>query len=169
MSGWRHVLFSTLLCVPSLYVTQSGNRPVSATKSSMLFCAYGSYSVVSKQYHPTVVVTVVDVYSERKLERGGISEVTLIASSGQATTMTRLVNVEVFGEPHLPHESYGKYYLDTNPSGTTRRWNGILPAGDIRLRIRAEVSNLASNPERCRVRVGPYVIEGPVNFGPWAQ
>ncbi len=167
MSVWRHILLSILLYVPGLCSTQSGNMPVSGTKSRMLFCAYGSYSLQSPRYHPTVVVAVLDLYSERKLEAANVSEVALIARGGQESTMTRLVKVEIFGEPHLPHESYGEYYLDTNPAGATRPWTGVLPLGHVHLRIQPEVSNLPS-PERCRVKVGPYVIEGPVSFGPWA-
>ena len=170
MSGWQQIIFSALLCAPVLNMHLPARQHVAAdVKSYMVFCAYGSPSFVSPKYHPELAVAVVDVSSPRKIENAAVSDVALIARNGDTEKMMRLAKVEIFGEPHFAGEGYGEYYLDTRPAGTTRPWNGTLPAGEIRLRVQAELTNKASHPEHCRVKVGPYVIEGPVNMGPWAN
>jgi hypothetical protein len=168
MKGWRYLMLGTLLCVPPV---QSGRLAgeVPAANSRIVFCAYGSPSLVSSQMHPTVVVVIVELHGRSRSEKMGISDVALIARNGGTTIMKRLDSVAVFDKRRLPNETLAAYYLNGTSSDKAQQWNGILPTGMLRLRVEAEVSNLAARPELCRVRIGQQVIEGPLSFGPWVN
>ncbi len=133
MISWQQVMLSAPFCALAFNLQAPAWHVPDVAKTHLIFCAYGSYSFVSPQYHPEVAVAVVEVDSPKKIENAVISDVALIASNGEATTMTRLAKVEIFEEPFFAGEGYGEYYLDTDPASKSRRWNGILPAEKIRL------------------------------------
>ncbi len=74
------------------------------------------------------------------------------------------MTVEDFDQPGKAGADYFAYYLASG----MRVWSGKLPAGDIRLRVRVTLPRRPEGmPERCEVKLGPYVIEGPID-GEWS-
>jgi len=93
-----------------------------------------------------------------------VSGFNLFDVAEKATKTKRVVEVADFYRPPRD-ETDGQfaYYLD---GGSTRLWNATLPAGMIRLRVRAALVDGPIAPTKCKLTVGPYVIEGRVN-GSW--
>ena len=96
-----------------------------------------------------------------------VSDFILLGRHGGTTAMKRVVQIDVFEpgpfiyvRPGAPAK-FG-YYLNPGPGNGTHAWDRTLPAGKIRLRIRGALKAAPVEPERFRLRLGPYVIEGPV-------
>jgi hypothetical protein len=77
----------------------------------------------------------------------------------------RVVEIDVFEGKRIAAEGEAAYYLN---QGDTHPWNGILPAGRIRLRLRIRVAfveePLIADPrqQRFRFRFAGNLIEGAV-------
>lgn len=144
----------------------------SATAKS-LFCAHGPYRGLTRnppppEFYSEFAVAVVEIDSPNETRNVSVSGFVLFDKTGKATKSKRVVSVEEFNRPRVATEGEFAYYLNPgdNPDDT-RPWNGTLPAGKIRLRIRVElVKAPLTYPVRYRVRVGRRVIEGPVD-GAW--
>jgi hypothetical protein len=116
------------------------SRPATKEAAKMLFCAYGFASLTPRPtpsgFARYLALTVVEINSPREVTNPPISEFELFDDSGQATKLKRIIKVDDFDEPGV-FEGNEDFYFATNPSGGTRPWNGTLPGGRIRLRIRA--------------------------------
>ncbi len=137
--------------------------------AKMLFCASGSEggqpnSPIRGQ-DMEFAVAVFEINNPAGLSGQSISDFVLADDSG--TKRPKRVDVVVFKKLPRRHESLGGYYLD--PAGPALPWNGTLPKGTIRLHVSAAFGEQypAKNSARCRVRVGPYLIVGPLNMR-WA-
>lgn len=109
-------------------------------------------------------LAVVEIDSHRIITNATVSDFRLWDRAGKEQNLTHAVSVEVFNRVHVPSEGSATYYL--NRGGTTP-WDGTLPARAIRLRVRSGFSaNPAEDFMRFRIKIGPYVIEGPVE-GTW--
>ena len=86
--------------------------------------------------------------------------------AGRATKLKRVVEIDVFEEHRVATEGLFAYYLNTT-SNPTRPWDGTLPAGRIRLRVRVALVAVPVDPVRFKLTIGRYVIEGLVD-GSWA-
>jgi hypothetical protein len=106
----------------------------------------------------------VEINSPSKMASAAVSDFVLFDQVGKAKKFRRVIEVEVFDRTHAANEGLEAYYL--NPGGT-RPWNGTLPAGKIRLRIRVSLIDEPIAPVRFKLTIGPYLIEGPVNGGAW--
>ena len=133
-----------------------------------LFCAFGGIGMTP--IHPPpgfeseFAVAVVEINSPSETSNVAVSDFVLLDQAGKATKIKRVVEVEEFNRPRLPTEGIDAYYL--NPGGT-RPWNGTLPVGRIRLRIKVALLEVPDMPVRFRLKIGQYTIEGPVNGGEW--
>lgn len=111
-----------------------------------------------------VVVVEIDSLHAR---RGVVPEVTLFERDGTALTTRRIVELERFAR--VPSSAEGELAYFLNPGGTTP-WDGTLPAGRIRLRIRIALQEQRADPRVCRVRLAdpsaPIVVERDVD-GSW--
>ncbi len=101
--------------------------------------------------------------SQRVAANVAVSDFALFDDAGKATKLKRVVEAEEFDRGWVGTVGEFAYYL--NPGGT-RPWNGTLPIGKIRLRIRVALVERPVHPVRFKLTLGPYVIEGPVN-GSW--
>lgn len=65
----------------------------------------------------------------------------------------------------MRREGYGAFYLNTDPRGHTATWDGTLPAGMVHLRVRVALAMQSGlgMPRACRVTIGRYKVEGPVD------
>jgi hypothetical protein len=146
----------------------AGKAQSNEPSGHMLFCAYWSYGVAGQPVQANneshFAVAVVEVDSPAELDDTSVSDLSLYgAKDAVVAHMRRLLKVENFDEPLSAGESPQKYYLNTDPSGHSRPWDGTLPAGKIRLRVSAAVED-AGVILGCRVTLGTSVIEGPVSF-----
>jgi hypothetical protein len=143
--------------------------PATEGAAKMLFCAHGFASLTPRPVPPGfdsyLALAVVEINSPRDTTNTPISEFELFDESGKATKMKRIINVDNFDEPGV-FKGDEEFYFGTNPSGGTRPWNGALPAGRIRLRIHASLVEAPGHAVRCKLKIGDYVVEGPVN-GLW--
>lgn len=147
----------------------AGARPQAANSNAqMLFCGYWSYGATPRppaNFESHFAVAVVEINSPTETENISVSDLSLFGEKGVVVaTMQRLLKVENFDEPYSADESTSKYYLSTDPTGRTHPWDGMLPAGKIRLRVGAALVEDPVGVRGCRLTVGKYVIEGPTTF-----
>jgi hypothetical protein len=137
-----------------------------AVRIEPLFGAYGHVGVTSgaptqESWYAVVVVEVESPVSTANVAASGLR---LMDASGNEIMASRILSVEEFDRPRVAGE--GEYAYWVNPGGT-RAWDGRLPAGKIRLRIRAAFTEGQSarmrDIARFRVTVGMLVIEGKIN------
>jgi hypothetical protein len=135
-----------------------------------LFCAYGSVGLIPIPRPPgfesQFAVIVVEINSLRETPNVAISHFAFFDQAGKATKFKRVVKVEEFDEPRTVNEGKFAYYLNTASGSGTHSWNGTLPAGRIRLRIRVALADAPIAPVRFRLKIGRRVIEGLVD-GSW--
>jgi hypothetical protein len=108
-------------------------------------------------------VALLEISSPVQLKTGGVSAFDLLGSAGTAK-LKRVIKAEVFDDPYVSGKPYAYYEY-----GGAHPWDGVLPAGLIRLRVGVEFADNGqkfSFGGRCRITVGPYVLKGPAN-GPW--
>jgi hypothetical protein len=166
------VLLAVILCFSMVAPIHADEPSPGYASMKLLFCAYGS--IGSQPVPPPpgfenqFAVAVVEVNSSRAVPNAPLPKVTLLYGRGKPIGTKRVISVEVFDEPFVPGEGNMAFYLNTNPRGHTHRWGGTLPAGMVHLRVRVALPAQAfvPIPKSCRVRIGPYVIEGPVD-GSW--
>lgn len=163
MNAWNQILLSALLgaLAVGLHHVSLKEQPRDVTMR-MLYCAYGTTNFVRRDYQPELAVAVVEVQSTKRLTHLTVSDLTLIGGDGEETTVDHFDPVEVFNEPQITGEGVGAYYLNAVPGGT-RRWDGIVPLGKIRLRVRATMVKQIWEPTQCRFKLGPYITEGPIS------
>ena len=135
-----------------------------------LFCAYGSVEFVPASPPPgfesQFAVAVVEIDSPRETTNVAVSDFALFDRAGKATKLERVVKVQVFDPTRTASDGTFAYYVNETSGGGTHPWDGTLPAGRIRLRIRVALAEEPFAPVRYRLTVGPYTIEGPVD-GSW--
>lgn len=169
------VVLALVACIaaglaPEAVAAASPTHPPPADPNAqMLFCAYWSYSDTSRPSSSRVeshfAVAVVEINSPVETDTVSVSDFALFGDKDATVAhLQRLLKVEKFDEPRVAGESNAKYYLGTDPAGSTRFWDGKMPAGKIRLRVSAALVEDPSGVLGCRVTVGKYVIEGPLTF-----
>jgi hypothetical protein len=163
------VLPAVSLTAPRCLAMPVAAEPVTGNSNvKSLFCAFGGIGMTP--IHPPpgfeseFAVVVVEINSPNETTNVAVSDFVLFDQAGKATKFKRVVEVEEFDRPRVATEGVDAYYL--NPGGT-RPWNGTLPAGKIRLRIRVALTEDPIAPVRFRLTLGKYVIEGSVNGGEW--
>jgi hypothetical protein len=141
----------------------------------VLFCEFGSVGFIPVPrpagFESEFAVTVVEIRSAAAMTNVPVSEFVLLERHGGTTAMKRVAQVEVFEPEPFIYVSGGApgksaYYLNPGPGDGTHPWDGTLPAGKIRLRIRVALKSAPLEPDRFRLRLGPHLIEGPVD-GAW--
>jgi hypothetical protein len=156
------VFSTTAIAIGAPTETDIGVKP--------LFCAFGSVGLIPVPTPPgfesEFAVAVVEINSSTETANVAVSDFVLFDQAGKATKAKRVIKVEEFDEPHDTNEGIMAYYLNTKRNGHTRLWDGVLPAGTIRLRIRVAFAEAPKAPVRFRLIVGGHVIEGPVD-GAW--
>jgi hypothetical protein len=144
-------------------------RPGNATA---LFCAYGSVGFIPVPrpagFESEFAVAVVEIRSPVAIAKVPISDFELFDRQGKATPLKRVTDADVFEAEPFTRARAGNlgsvaYYLNPGPGGGTHAWDGTLPAGTIRLRIRVALQGVPNLPDRFRIQVGTYVIEGRVD------
>lgn len=158
-----------LVLVASSAYLQAGQVPATAAAegpagAKALYCAYGGISHVPLSPPPgfetQFAVAVVEINSPAEIANVTVSDFALFDRAGQVTKFKRVVMVEEFDRARIATEGEAAYYL--NPGGT-RTWNGTLPAGRIRLRVRVALLERPIAPVRFQLTLGRQVVEGPVN------
>lgn len=140
----------------------------SSAVGKSLFCAHGSIEWVPASPPPgfesEFAVAVVEITTSTVIENAGVTSFALFNAAGKATTMKRVVKVETFDEPRIGDEGSVAYYLNTADDSRSRPWNGTLPAGTTRLRVRVALAGIPDAPVRYAVTIGPYEIGGPCDI-----
>jgi hypothetical protein len=159
-----------LLVLSACTIQPAAVQPAEADENAKsLFCAFGGVGLVPIQRPPgfesEFAVAVVEINSPRKTTHAAVSDFVLFDQAGRATKIKRVVSVEVFDETRVASEGLFAYYLNTT-SNATHPWDGTLPAGRIRLRVRVALVGVPVAPIRFKLMIGRYVIEGPVD-GSW--
>jgi hypothetical protein len=140
--------------------------PQAQGTATALYCEFGGVGItptpVPPGYERYFAVAVVEIDSPNETKNVEVSDFSMFEEGGAETKLKRVGEVEEFNRVRLPTQNDGAYYM--NPGGT-RPWNGILPAGTIRLRVRVALVKepVFFNRGRFRLTIGSYVIEGPVN------
>jgi hypothetical protein len=166
-------LFGLLLAISAYAITPALiEKAEAAANAKSLFCAFGGVGITPIPRPPgfesEFAVAVVEINSSRQTANVAVSDFVLFDQDGRAATkLKRVVKVEEFDAlPHPAIDGLFAYYLDT-ASSANHPWNGTLPAGRIRLRIRvALVDAPIAPPVRFKLMIGGHVIEGPVD-GDW--
>jgi hypothetical protein len=105
-------------------------------------------------------VVVLELESRTEIRDVGVSDFVLIDEGRLTAKLKRVVRIEEFSRP-ISGEGEAAYYLN---EGGTRPWDGKLPAGKIRLRIRMALDQQKHPPAtRFRLTFGGHVLEGSVN------
>lgn len=167
------VLLAALLCFIAVAPVAADQPLPGYAWMKLLFCAYGS--VGAQPLHPPpgyenqFAEAVVELNNTRRVPNAPAPNVTLLYPSGKSITTKRVISVEVFDEPYVPGEGDMAFYLNTDSRGHTHNWDGTLTTGMVHLRVRVALSTRSwvPMPTSCKVTIGPYKIEGPVD-GSWA-
>jgi hypothetical protein len=167
----RQALFFGLLLLLCCAIQPMAAGPAKAGKNAKpLFCAYGSLVGFRPippppRFESEFAVAVVEINSSKPYASVTVSDFTLFDQAGMAIKAKRVVSVEEFDEPKYPGLGRWAYYMNTAKNGHTRPWNGVLPAGRIRLRVRVAFAEPPIAPVRFRLTVGRHAIEGRVDGG----
>jgi hypothetical protein len=160
-------LLISMLVASTAYVQVSKFPPAAAegrAGAKSLYCAYGGIGQVPRSplpgFETQFAVAVVEIDSPIEIANVTVSDFALFDQAGKVTKFERVVGVEEFDRARIATEGEAAYYL--NPGGT-RAWNGCLPAGEVRLRVRVALLERPIAPVRFRLTLGERVIEGPVN------
>ena len=137
-----------------------------------LYGAYGGVGLVPSNPPPDFekwfAVAVIEIDSRIEVPNVTVSDFELIDQAGHVNKFKRIVEVQQFDRPRMAGEGECAYWLG---SDGTRAWDGTLPSGKIRLRVRV---SLAEEPPReafgsrgdsrvaFRLTLGQHVVEGPV-------
>jgi hypothetical protein len=139
---------------------------VGALASKLLFCAYGP----DRTSPASQAVVVVELDSPSQIDSAAVSRFTLLTAEGVETPFDSLVKVEeFFAELDSTRFGINARYMNPgtslSPDGV-RPWDGALPKGVFRLRIRVATKDRdIARSNRCRVVIGPHTVEGLVNGG----
>ncbi len=138
----------------------------------MLFCATGSVGFrpepLPSGFELNFAVAVVEINSPSAVDNVALREFSVFDSAGKPTPKERIVAVERFVRTGVATGASFAYYLNDDAVDRASPWDGSLPAGDVRLRIRVALPRDPGDdfPGKCRVAIGPYLLEGPVD-GIW--
>ena len=168
IAGWIAAFVMMLGCVR---LADAGPRQAAARNTAVaraLFCAHGGVGLVPRETPPGFelhfAVAVVEISSPRRIAGVKATEFSLFDEVKRVTTFTRVIAIEVFDPPRRSAEGAFAYYLDS----PARPWDGTLPSGTVRLRVRVAISERPMGfIVLFRLSLGPFVVEGPVN-GEWA-
>jgi hypothetical protein len=162
---------AALLTSYVLAVALGVQSPPPAGTARMLFCAFGGVGMVPASpppgYESEFAVAVVEINSPGEDREVAVSGFDVLDPAGKVTPMKRVMRVERFtrsGSAGDPASGLGwaAYYLNTDAAHPDGEWDGVLPAGDVRLRIRVALPrDPGAIGGRCRVRLGIYDIDGP--------
>jgi hypothetical protein len=165
---WLRSLFGALLALYACIVMPAADSTTAKRSVKALLCVYGGVSMRPISPPPgfdsEFAVAVVEINSPSETKNAAVSDFVLLDRTGRATKFKRVVNVEQFNGTLETKDSY-KYFNPIYGDGT-RSWNGTLPVGRIRLRVRVALVNEPIAPVSFRLVIGRYVIKGPVN-GAW--
>jgi len=133
-----------------------------------LFCAHGGVGLVPDPlpsgYETQFAVAVVEIESPAIAKNVSISGFTLYDKTGVATKMKRVVKAETFDEPSVAGQGFAAYYLNTAGKSRSKPWDGTLPAGKTRLRVRVALENDPIAAVRYTLDLGSYAISGPCDI-----
>jgi hypothetical protein len=143
------------LAVPEKVDSEIGN-------AKAIFCGYGDVGLAPLGADREFAVVVVEINSTSETANVADSDFALLEKTGKENKFKHVVSIEVFNRPHVATEGAYAYYL--NPGGT-RPWKGTVPVGKIRLRIKVALTepDMQSFPVGFRLKIGQYLIEGPVD------
>ena len=146
----------------------AADEPLPAYASmKLLFCAYGGVRGITSlaESEDQFATAVVEVNNGRKVPNAPLPKITLLGDQGKFFDTIRVISVEVFDEPFEPGEGNGGFYLSSDPRGHTHAWDGTLPTGMVHLRVHVALPPQSRLPimKSCRVSLGPYAVEGPVD------
>ena len=129
-------------------------------KATVLRAVYGGVGITPLgAIPPQFVVAVVQFDNDKELHDLRVSKFVVFGAAGTETPALRVVSIERFDRQRIATEGESAYYL--NPGGTTP-WDGILPKGVIRIRVKMEIPRDIL-PTRLRFKLGPYVVEGMIS------
>jgi hypothetical protein len=157
----------------SLLAVAIGAQPSPPSDTAkMLFCATGSVGM--RPLHPPpgfeteFSVAVVEINSAKEVRNVRVVDFVVFDAADKASVTKRVLSVERFTRRDASTGAYFAYYLNDDAVDQSGPWDGTLPAGDIRLRIRVALVRDPGGdiPGRCRLQVGPYRIGGRVD-GRW--
>jgi len=148
-----------LVCVGARAHAQS-------VRAESLFGAYGSAGLVPANPPTDFVswfaVVVVEVESPVKSANVAVADFELIDQRGHAVKYERLISVEEFDRVRVAAEGECAYWTS---SGGTRPWDGTLPQGKIRLRVRVALGDKPPQWDRgvaFKLTIDRHLIEGRV-------
>lgn len=155
-----------LVAIPLIGLALAVEPATDTSNVKALFGAFGGIGTIPNNPPPgfesAFAVAVVEINSPIETSNVAVSDFVLLDQGGKAIKIKRVVEVEEFNRPRIPTEGIAAYYLN---NGGTRLWNGTLPAGRIRLRIKVALREVPVFPFRIRLKIGQYIIEVPVNCG----
>jgi hypothetical protein len=129
------LLAAVLFCVAARAHAQ-------AVRAEALFGAYGGAGFVPTDPPADFVswfaVIVVEIDSSAKSANVAVSDFRLIDQGGRTVKYARLISAEEFDRVRVATESECAYWTN---SGGTRPWDGTLPQGKIRLRVRVALGD----------------------------
>jgi len=132
--------------------------------ANSLFGAYGSTGVVPvnppADFVSWFAVVVVEIDSAVKSANVAVSDFELIDQAGHTLKYKRLISVEEFDRVRVATEGECAYWTN---AGGTRPWDGTLPQGKVRLRVRVALEEKPPQWERgarFRLTLAQDVIEG---------
>jgi hypothetical protein len=160
------VSVSTLISIVAIAALGCGHAQ-DVMRAKPLFCAYGGVGLVPDPlpagYETEFAVAVVEVHSVTETASNAVTQFILFDKDGAETKMKRVVETEIFERPRVASEGEFAWYL--NPGGT-RPWDGRLPAGTVRIRLRVALERAPAAPVRFRLKIGSQSLEGIVD-GSW--
>jgi hypothetical protein len=109
-------------------------------------------------------VAVVEINSPSETKNTAVTDFVLLDRMGKVTKFKRVVDVEQFNVTLATKDPFA--YLNPTHGDGSRPWNGAIPVGGIRLRVRVALVEEPIAPVGFRIVVARYVIEGRVN-GEW--
>ncbi len=122
--------------------------------AKLLSCWYGGIGEVPSPlpsgYETEFAVAEVEIESPKQEQHVTIPGFVIVDGSGKVTRMKRVVEVRVRDEGR----------------GESWQWNGTLPVGTVHLVIEVSLRGQPRLPSRCRVIVGPYIVQSTVD-GEW--
>ncbi|HEY0615915.1 MAG TPA: hypothetical protein VGC96_14790 [Candidatus Elarobacter sp.] len=162
------LLAALTLGVLVLSSAASASRAGEATaRGKLLFCTSGPLGGYQpfpppSDFESEFAIAVVEINAPGETGDAAVTQFSLFDRAGRETKLKRVVSVEDFNELHVPGNGNFAYYMHPPHSGGTQPWNGTLLAGMNQLRIRVSLPRGPYEvPQRCAVRFGRYLIEGP--------
>jgi len=162
----------------SLFGCSSWHRvsvPIPPTQQGTARAVFGGSGDLGGKYS---AVAVVEIDSQKEESDAQVSGFEFLDKDGRSIRMT-ILEVEKFNRPASSELASGyAYYLNrgalTPPDDRSRPWDGRLPAGKIRLRVRGSVNSRSlsstawKEATKFRLTVGTHVVVGDLEVE-WAS